>query len=744
MERERGECEGPESGLQMAEDRPRVLRVDLDRLAPGSAAGASIVAWHGSSPGIDRVGRLSGVALAAALLHESEVARPGSTAPLVLAIGDCVRRALPTAARACVASRAPLTGFYADGQVGSDLGRRLASVADALVLAGRAREPGAYLHVFGSGAQARIELRAHSALVDADPAGVQRVLARELGPCATLRTGRAGSRGIPFASLAAGEDPPSFVGRGGLGAKLGELGLVAIAVSSPAVEPSDDAHDLVRLLASSPRLRARGLGGTLELADALAARGDLRGRGYGDPLPEERARGWKSDLGAPESARKGCDGCPTPCGWVFERGFPGASSAGAPRRQGARFGALYALGPNLGLDGAKEALRLLAFCDDAAIDAIETGAALALLGRARDLGRLAGRPPWGDVDAWLGLLEDLLLRRKDGALLALGASGMARELGLEEGALLARGQSARREANLAAVLGQCASARGADPMRAFPFLLSDASGTRLAQLLAPMTLPEGALDPADPAGKGRIVWWHENLMAALDATGFCAFSAAGLLADGVCGLDELARALTIPAGRSLLAGGASILTLVRDLNRRWGARSEDDHPAWAEASLREPGLWPEYARLRGLDESGAPSGEAWDLLGQDAILDLGGILDPAGGRIPELERTARGSAAAFRARGRVLLRCHGPLARELGASGPADLVGVEIDLPASLREVLDAAGRDHPRARRHLFQRGVPVPAAYRAARRLAPDDPIETGDILDLVVALTGGRSLS
>jgi len=713
MGREREECDVPEHRL-------RVLRVDLDSLAVGSSARAAPVPWAGSSPGIDRVGRLSGVGLAAALLHEHEVAHPGSPAPLVLAVGDCVRRGLPTAARACVASRAPLTGFYADGQIGSDLGRRLASVADALVLAGRARGPGACLHVSGSVADARIELRAFPALADANPAEIQRVLARELGPCASLRTGRAGARGIPFASLAAGEDPPSFVGRGGLGAKLGELGLSAIAVSSPAVEPDDDAPGLVRLLASSPRLRARALDGTFEQADAFSARGDLRGRGYGDPLPEESARAWKSSLPAPESSRKGCEGCPTPCGWVFTSGFPG--------RQGARFGALYALGPNLGLERAEDALALLAFCDDAAIDAIEAGAALALLGRPRDRG----------VEDWRKLLEDLVERRGDGAHLALGASRMARELGLEEELPEARGQSARRESSLAAVLGQCASARGADPMRTFPFLLTDASGTRLAELFAPIELPEGAQDPSNPAGKGRIVWWHENLMAGLDASGFCAFSAAGLLADGVCGLDALARALSFRSGRSLLAGGASILLVVRDLNRRWGARSEDDHPAWARESLRAPGMWPEYSSWRGLDASGGPSAEAWELLGEEAILDL------AGDSRTEPPLVQERPATKPRVRGRVLLRCHGPLARELGAAGPADLVEVEADLPASLREVLDAAARDHPAARRHLFQRGAPVPAAYRVSRRLDPEDPIDAGDILDLVVALTGGMTLS
>jgi aldehyde:ferredoxin oxidoreductase len=725
-------------------DRPRVLRVDLGRVPSAKSQRASAERWRGSTREIDQVGCWSGTALALALLHESEVTRPGAPAPLVVSVGECVRRALPTAARAGVTSRAPLTGLLGDGQVGSDLGRRLARIADALVLEGNTPLPGAVLWLSGVGGEGTVELLSFPDLADADPGRVHTALNEALGPCATLRVGRAGARGIPFASLAAGADPPSFVGRGGLGAVLGRLGLTAIAVGGSAVEPDpgDDFADLARRLALSPRLRARAEGGTLELADALAARGDLRGRGYAEPMPADEARAWSAEIGSRDHARKGCEGCPTPCGWVFERGFPGAEA----RRQGARFGAMYALGPNLGLESTGDALALLAACDEAALDAVEAGAVLSLLARARDLQLLPGRAPWGDPEALLALLGDLLERRGDGALLALGASGMARKLGLEGEVRDAQGQSARPESSLAAVLGQCASARGADPMRTFPFLLSDASGRRLRELLAPLPLPPGAEDPRDPTAKGRIVWWHENLMAALDATGFCAFSAAGLLTDGVAGLDDLARAIA-PASleprsaRALLAAGASIVTLARDLNRRWGARPGDDLPTWAREDLVRPGMWPEYARLRGLDASGHPSPRTWERLATEAILDVGGRLADVPARGLAVERATAGFP---RSRGQVDLRCFGPLARQLGARESGQVVHLEIDLPASLGEVLAAAARLHPRARRYLVSADQPVPVAYRSSRRLHPDDPVEDGDELDLVVALSGGVPLS
>jgi hypothetical protein len=93
--------------------------------------------------------------------------------------------------------------------------------------------------------------------------------------------------------------------------------------------------------------------------------------------------------------------------------------------------------------------------------------------------------------------------------------------------------------------------------------------------------------------------------------------------------------------------------------------------------------------------------------------------------------------------GGVSLRCFGPLARELGAAAGDGVVRLELDLPASLRDVLAAAASEHPRASRYLLQDGEPLAAAYRASLRLAAEDRVNDGDELDVVVALSGGASL-
>src|SRR5690606_5121489 len=88
------------------------------------------------------------------------------------------------------------------------------------------------------------------------------------------------------------------------------------------------------------------------------------------------------------------------------------------------------------------------------------------------------------------------------------------------------------------------------------------------------------------------------LVAALDASGFCAFSAAGLLSDGTMGLDALAARLhpagpggPRPRGRALVAWGHALVGVRRELARRLGRR-----PSAPPEDLRGPGLFEEYER----------------------------------------------------------------------------------------------------------------------------------------------------
>ncbi len=707
--------------------RSRVLRVDLDALARGATP--RVGPYVSADPVSDRIASWGGSALCAVLLDEA--ASETATAPLVLAAGECVRRGLPTAARASVGSRGALSGSLAEGQVGGDLALRLASIADAVIVTGRAGGETTALVLDAEGSARLVELGCDP---DADPEAVRRAVVERCGPCAVLRTGPAGRAGVPFATLVAGDEHPSHVGRGGLGVSLTEHGLVALAVTASPDDlvPDTDAQELVQLLASSPRLRARGEGGTFELWQAFQARGDLTARNYSEPVTADAADALWRETREAGRERVGCRGCPTPCGWVFER------SGGA--RQGAHFGASWALGPNLGLERFDDSLHLLGICDTLGLDAKEAGAVLALRARAAELGRGARGPRYGD----LASLEDAL-REIPRAGIAEGARGalrLARELGLEHELATASGQAAREESDLASVLGQCTSANGSDPMRSFAFSTADGlDRERIGDLLAGVPLPEGIEDPHDPRGKGRLVWWHENLVAAIDATGFCAFSAGGLLADGACDLDGLAEWIAPRGllgaewegrgpGERLLAAGASIALLRRRLNARW--RGAEELPAWARDRLLLPGMLDEYRGARGVGPDGLPTAEALALLGTPALLELGlGSISSPPSRVRRRPAGERGE----RSPGTVGVRGTGPLSARLrGAEA------LELMLPAAVRDVLSELARARPSACDSLLRDGRPLVAVHRDGARLGPDVLVRDGDELVLVVAISGG----
>ncbi len=676
-------------------DEPRLLDVDLARAGPWQVA-----PWSAGTSAAKRLARWRGGGLSIALLSESEL----SAVPLVLSVGECVVRGVPTAARVSVASRSPLSGCLSEGLVGSDFGRRMASVADALRIHGRSSRADSVLVIEPDGS-AQIVSAPHT--LGMSSAATHAALEAQLGPCATLSIGPMGERGSRIASLAAcsssaaGGGPAHFVGRGGLGAVLGAHGLKAIAVRAIA-QPGARDSELTRALTSSPRLEARARGGTLELAHTLAVRGDIGASGES----ASDARAFAQNAQTSRDHQHGCVGCPTPCGWIFRR-------SNAPG-QAARFGASHALSLQLGFSDFDAALGLLARCDELGIDAKEVGAGLALLAEIESGAR-------GHPEVFRRWLDEAA--RGEGIAAALVDGVHALGLARGRATTTVRCSSVRPDKSLASLLGQCVSARGTDPMRAFPFLAAESAGLdALREMCAPLDLPAGSEDPFSSVGKGRLVGWHEDLMLALDMTGFCAFSASALLADRLANLDALAlwlapRTLAAEAefqrapGRALLGAGADLARAQRELNRRWGWKPTDDVPAWASQRLRAAGMEPEYRAYR--NERSSFDNQSY----------AKSTSDP------------RQANAALRARGSVRLLAFGSLGEALGSA-----CDVELDLPASAVDVLRAAALQFPKAAATLLRDDTPLPALYRLGARVDPADVVSAGETLDLLLVVGGG----
>lgn len=623
---------------------PGVVRVWKLCVGPGPLAAQFVdPAW--ADPHDQRLAERGGFALGVALLRSAQAA--GQDWPWILSIGRAVREGLPTAARASVMARSPLTQRYSDGQVGSVLARRVAAVADALWIEGHARERSVL--VLDRDGHARLE-----------PAGFARELglpercawlAEHYATRAVLACGPAAELGISAASLGAGTQPTSFTGRG-LGAALAQHGVVALVFrgeeAAPARAALARAQRWVSALQQSPRLLERARSGTLESALPLALR---------EAQPAvDRSVAAAGALGH----KHGCAGCPTPCGWVF-----------ANRRQTLHHSALAPLWTQT----SEQAQALLEQCNHWGLD-------------SKALARWRATYPGLEPAQW--------------------CADPQRYPTPPELETHSRAPAARWAARL--------SLRATDPLRNSPFLLHDApDAAALRRALAPLPLSEAGADPSRLEQKGRSLWWHENLMAALDSSGVCAFSVAALLSDGVLDLDGLAALLEEGLdGPSLLEQGAQALLALAEL---------DPLPSLAEPSLAAESaemVW-EYRALRGLGPDARPT--AWAL----RAAQQGRLCQASMQRFlaEEIVSTTQASTPQQRQRGRVSLLLHGSLAQAFGSEREC-----ELDLPCTLAELRAHLGAD-PRWSQA---------SAWCQGRKLDTSSWIDPGMRIELVVALSGG----
>ena len=675
----------------------RLMVVGLDPAASAGAAGwlDRLRVELSEATDLAAAASRSGPALAAAIfVAASRAARSGASRgdggqglaepAFVVSVGDAVRRAVPTAARATLSARAPLRGGLTEAQVGGPFGRAFAGHADALVLLGGAPEP-SVVEIQGCGA-VRV-LPAPARLLASGASERARALSRPGGGVHVMATGPGAQVGLPFANLARfdGDEPgvaPSVVGRGGLGASLARAAVVALTVeeagdpggrAAPAGAPDGD---LEAALVRSPRLLTRAAGGTLELA---------------------ASRGSSVDVAGPRR-KHGCAGCPTPCGWSFDVDVRGGAKVGG------RFSALQ------GFAGRGDPLALLERCNHIGVD-------------ARTAASLMGRFPGTGVDQFFTSLLEPGSEVHAAAMGAVGLPGV--------GATFAAG-------DLAAEVGQALGVRGPEPVRTLSIL--GLEGDRAGQVVWP--LPWSG-DPERDAG--TLAFWHECISAAVDVSGFCSFSAAGLLADRVMGVRELAAALGVAPEGSVRSGergedpdlgpafirsGASHLALHRELQEGgddFPAEFVERHPAAVEAYL--------VARAMGGREgtsSGAPA------VPPRQAPDLGRAATEAaaGGPLTVLARGPLGARLAGHP-GRVE-RTGGEgvvlevLAPAGGLSGQDLMLRLAVDCPAAAQWLLDAEGRPLPAV--------LEVESGSRSGTHPAQDGRYRPGAVVELMLAIPGG----
>ncbi len=553
--------------------------------------------------------------------------------PLVFALGPLCGTLAPTSGRHEVASLSPLTGLFAESDVGGAWGSALRNTGyDFLAITGSSETPVA-LVVSESGA--RIEDA--SSLWGSDTFTAYDHYSEKYPGSETACIGISGERLVRIACIAHDGRDARMAGRCGLGAVMGSKKLKAV-VAAPSARAPRKIHDAAGL-AEAAREVARNLPVRAELMSKFGTSGTLKGaHTFGDvPFKNWAQGGADFNLDAisgqklAESGRLKkrffCTMCTIGCGRIIELS-DGKLGAGA------EYETVCELGTNLLIDDIEAILAANEKANRYGIDTISAGGVIGFLMEAYEKNQLNGLdlsgivPVWGSGKALLQLIDLIGTKTGLGAFLGDGVAELSKSIGSPDYAIHVKGLEFPAH----------------DP-RAFNSLgLSYATGNRGACHLQGMTysfeknlsLPErDFMSPQDRFGferKAALVAASQDFMSLLDSLKLCKFSLFGG-SSATIALEwlNLATGWEMDMGEFFKAG-ERIFTLKRLYNVSRGASRKDDRlpkrilfepkgggagqnlPPDHETSLDE------YYRVRGWTSDGLPTKAKMDELGLPGIV----------------------------------------------------------------------------------------------------------------------------
>lgn len=448
--------------------------------------------------------------------------------PLVFALGPLCGTTAPTSGRHELASLSPLTGLFAESDVGGAWGSVFRNTGyDFLVIVGASKMP-ATLVVTESGA--RIEEA--GALWGQDTFATYDHYAEKYPGSETACIGIAGERLVKIACVSHDGRDARMAGRCGLGAVMGSKKLKAV-VAAPSSKAPRAIHDAAAL-GELTREVARNLPLKAELMSKFGTAGTLKGAyTFGDvPFKNWAQGGTEINLDAisgQKLAETGrlkkrffCTMCSIGCGRVVELS-DGKLGAGA------EYETVCELGANLLIDDIEAILAANEKANRYGIDTISAGGVIGFLMEAYEKNELNGLdlsgvvPAWGSGEALVRLIDLMGTRTGVGAFLGEGVAKVSKSVGNPDYAIHVKGLEFPAH----------------DP-RAFNSLgLSYATGNRGACHLQGMTysfekslsLPERDFaKPQDRFGferKAELVVASQDFMSLMDSLKLCKFSLFG-------------------------------------------------------------------------------------------------------------------------------------------------------------------------------------------------------------------------
>jgi len=545
--------------------------------------------------------------------------------------GPFTGTAAPASGRHAVVAKSPLTGIWAESDVGGKWGQTLKRTGyDGVIFRGASDTP-VYVYIN----EDTVEIRDAGHLWGMDTYDADEVLKKETDPrsvCAII--GPAGEKLVKISSIMHDGKDARAAGRCGLGAVMGSKKLKAVVVNGSKRPPIYDAEGLRNLVKElAPGIRKN----TAKLTEYGTAASVAPNEVVGDlPIKNWQLGNWEPapEIGGEAMARTiltgkyFCGSCITGCGREVEvSSGPYAPVKGA----GPEYETLGMLGSNCMVSDLAAIAKACELCNRLGLDTISTGAAIAFAMEAYERGLISDKDTeglallWGSSEALVEMVRRIAERKGIGDLLAEGTrfaserlGGVAPEFAVHVKGLDLPAHDPRCYSSLA--VGYATANRGACHLQGFSYGFERA-----------VTMPELGFNEVfnrhETEGKGKLAALAQDLMAVLDSLKMCKF----MLYGGVK-LTHIAQMINYVTGwdmsvEEIMRAGDRQTCLKRMYNARCGiSRKDDILPPRILARSRGTGgsadylpnlgkMLDEYYRFREWTEFGIPSEEKLKSLG---------------------------------------------------------------------------------------------------------------------------------
>lgn len=343
---------------------------------------------------------------------------------------------LTTAHRLSVGAKSPLTGGIKESNAGGSAAAFLAEQGIKLIVVKElpVNDDLWLLHIDEKGNASLKDAKMYEGVNNY--AFVEKVCERFVNKLATISIGSAGERLYKAASLQVSEfgsgHPSRAAARGGLGAVMGSKRLKAVVIEKPLkpfkVPYADEAkfneicQRINKLIAEAAKNDAFHNIGTISTIDVTGANGILPVDNFSGKLfpkyTDVGSNKFISNLAARGGRNKiACQqGCVVQCSNSYN------DKDGKYLTSGFEYETIALFGPNCHIADLDAIAKMDRICDDLGVDTIEIANALSMCMEG-------GRIQWGDVDAALALLQEMVEGTEFGNLIGNGCEAVGKSLG---------------------------------------------------------------------------------------------------------------------------------------------------------------------------------------------------------------------------------------------------------------------------------------------------------------------------